>query len=113
MSNQGALQGARRRSISESGHPRLNNTSIDDELVFNNIDLSVNRNNLSQQSQPGAGREYHKISWVGMDLVTSKFNKYDLSHICSEYISLSDPNHPVPPLPTYVGGVPRYTCYLE
>ena len=39
-----------------------------------------------------------------MDSVTSKFNKYDLSDICSEYISLSDPNHPVPPLPKYVGG---------
>ena len=61
---------------------------------------------------PGAGGEYHKISCVGMDLVTSKFNKYDLSDICSEYISRSDPNHPVPPLPKYVG-VPRYTCYSE
>ena len=28
---------------------------------------------------PGAGGEYHKISCVGMDSVTSKFNKYDLS----------------------------------
>ena len=39
-----------------------------------------------------------------MDSVTSKFNKYDLSDICSELVSLSDPNHPVPPLPKYVGG---------
>ena len=54
----------------------------------------------------GAEGEYHEISCVGMDLVTSKFNKYDLylSDIFSEYISLSDPNHPVPPLPKYVGG---------
>ena len=28
---------------------------------------------------PGAGGEYHEISCVGMDSVTSKFNKYDLS----------------------------------
>ena len=53
---------------------------------------------------PGAGGEYHEISCVGMDSVTSKFNKYDSSHICSEYISLSNPNHSVPPLPKYVGG---------
>ena len=53
---------------------------------------------------PGAGGEYNEISCVGMDSVTSKFNKYDLSEICSEYISQSDPNHSVPPLPKYVGG---------
>ena len=28
---------------------------------------------------PGAGGEYHEISCVGMDSVTSKFNKYNLS----------------------------------
>ena len=39
-----------------------------------------------------------------MDSVTSKFNKYNLSDICSEFISLSDPNYPLPPLPKYVGG---------
>ena len=39
-----------------------------------------------------------------MDSVTSKFNKYDLSEICSEYISQADPNHAVPLLPKYVGG---------
>ena len=48
--------------------------------------------------------EYHEISCIGMDFVTSKFNKYDLSDICSEFVSLSDPNQPVPPLPKYVGG---------
>ena len=39
-----------------------------------------------------------------MDSVTSKFNKYDLSEICSEYIFQTDPNHAVPPLPKYVVG---------
>ena len=53
---------------------------------------------------PGAGVEYHEVSCVGMDIVTSVFIKYDLSDICSEYISLSDLNHSVPPLPKYVGG---------
>ena len=53
---------------------------------------------------PGAGGEYHEISCIGMDSVTSKFNKYDLSNICAEFTSLSDPNQSVPPLPKYVGG---------
>ena len=53
---------------------------------------------------PGAGGEYHEISCVGMDSVTSKFNKYDLSNICAEFTSLSNPNQSVPPLPKYVGG---------
>ena len=53
---------------------------------------------------PGAGGEYHEISCLGMDSVTSKFNKYDLSEICAEFTSLSDPNQSVPPLPKYVGG---------
>ena len=53
---------------------------------------------------PGVGGENHEISCVAMDSVTSKFNKYDLSDICSEFISLSDPNHPVPLLPKYVWG---------
>ena len=35
----------------------------------------------------GAGGIYHEISCVGMNSVTSKFDKYDLSEICSEYIS--------------------------
>ena len=45
------MQGAWQRSNFESGHPRLNSISYDDELVFNNADLSLNRNNLSHQSQ--------------------------------------------------------------
>ena len=61
---------------------------------------------------PGAGGEYHEILCIGMDSVTSKFNKYDLTDISSEFISLSDPNQSVPPLPKYVG-VPKYTCFSE
>ena len=45
------MQGAWQGSNFESGHPRLNSISYDDELVFNNADLSLNRNNLSHQSQ--------------------------------------------------------------
>ena len=45
---------------------------------------------------------------VGMDYVTSKFNKYDLSEIWAEYLSKADPNHSVPPLPKYVGGSEVY-----
>ena len=53
---------------------------------------------------PGAGGEYYEISCLGMDSVTSKFNKYDLSEICARFTSLTDPNQSVPPLPKYVGG---------
>ena len=49
MWDQGASPGARRRSNFKSGHPRLNSTSLDEELVFNNADLSLNPNNLSHQ----------------------------------------------------------------
>ena len=51
MSEQRALWSTRRRSNSESEHPRLNSTTIDNDLVFDNTDLSINRNNLSHQSQ--------------------------------------------------------------
>ena len=51
MSHQGEVWGTRRKSNSESGHPRLNSTSIDNELVFNDSDLSNTWNNLSHQSQ--------------------------------------------------------------
>ena len=53
---------------------------------------------------PGINREFYEISCVGMNSVMSQFNKYDLSDICSEYTSLSDPNQPVPPLPKICGG---------
>ena len=52
MSDQGVIWSTRRRSNSESGQPRLNSTSIDYELVFNDNDLSNTWNNLSHQSQP-------------------------------------------------------------
>ena len=48
MSDQGVVRGTRQRSNSESGHPRLNSTSIDNELVFNDSDLSNTWNNLSR-----------------------------------------------------------------
>ena len=51
MSDQGVVQGTRQGSNSESGHPRLNSTSIDNDLVFNDNDLSNTRNNPSHQSQ--------------------------------------------------------------
>ena len=38
MSNQGVIRGTRRRSTSESGHPRLNSTIIDNDLVFDEND---------------------------------------------------------------------------
>ena len=49
MSDQEVVRGTRRRS--NSGHPRLNSTSIDNDLVFNDNDLFDNQNNLSHQSQ--------------------------------------------------------------
>ena len=48
--------------------------------------------------------EYHEISGLSMDSVTSQFNKYDLSEIRAEFTSISDPNQSVPPLLKYVGG---------
>ena len=51
MSDQGVVRGTRQSSISESGHPRLNSTSINNDLVFNDNDLSNTQNNLNHQSQ--------------------------------------------------------------
>ena len=51
MSKLRAMRSTRRRSNSESGHPRLNSTSINNDLVFNDTDLSNTRNNQSHQSQ--------------------------------------------------------------
>ena len=71
MSDQEVVQGTRRRYNSESGHPRLNSTSIDNEVVFNDSNLSNTRNNLSPQSQqiisgdlPEGYIESHM--WVGI-----------------------------------------------
>ena len=61
---------------------------------------------------PGAGGEYHEISCVGMDSVTSKFNKYDLSNICTEFVfypTLTNLFHHYPSM----WGVPKYICFLE
>ena len=52
MSNRGVVRGTRRRSISESGHPRLNSTILDSDLVFDDNDLFNTRNNVTHQSQP-------------------------------------------------------------
>ena len=70
MSNQGASRGARQQSNSESGPPRFNITSFDDELFAENADLSLNRNSLCHQSQqiiPGDLPEGFNESpmWVG------------------------------------------------
>ena len=53
MSDRGVVRGTRRRrSISESGHPRLNSTVLDSDLVFDRHDLVNTRNNVTHQSQP-------------------------------------------------------------
>ena len=70
MSDQGVVRGTRWRYNSESGHPRLNSTSIDNDLVFNDHDLSNTRNNLSHQSQQVISGEHpdgyiESPMWVG------------------------------------------------
>ena len=50
MFDQEVIQSTIRRSNSKSGHPRLNSTSIENELVFNDSDLSNTPINLSHQS---------------------------------------------------------------
>ena len=51
MSDRGVVRGTRRRrSISESGHPRLDSTILDSDLVFAEHDLVNTRNNLTQRS---------------------------------------------------------------
>ena len=52
MSDREVVRGTRRRSISESGHPRLNSTILDSDLVFDDNDLFNTRNNVTHQSQP-------------------------------------------------------------
>ena len=52
----------------------------------------------------GLGGEYHELYCLGMDSVTAKFNKSDLSEICSKFLSSLDSTQPIPPLPKYVGG---------
>ena len=80
-----------------SSHP----TSL---MVVDGGNLKTKYGNYQFNLGPGINREFYEISCVVMNSVTSKFNKYDLSDICAEYTSLSDPNQSVPPLPKYVGG---------
>ena len=62
---------------------------------------------------PGAGGGYHEMSCIGMDSVTSKFNKYNLSYICAEF------SLPYPTLTNLflhypnMWGVLKYICFLE
>ena len=54
----GVVRGTRRRrSISESGHPRLNSTILDSELAFDGHELIDTRNNVIHRSQPIIGDE--------------------------------------------------------
>ena len=53
---------------------------------------------------PGPGGEYHELYCLGMESVTAKFNKSNLSEICAEFLSSLDSTQPVPSLPKYVGG---------
>ena len=58
MSDRGVVRGTRRRrSISESGHPRLNSTILDSDLVFDGHALIDTRNNVIHRSQPIIGDE--------------------------------------------------------
>ena len=61
---------------------------------------------------PGVGGEYHELYCLGMDSVTAKFNKSNLSEICSEFLSSLEPTQSVPLLPKYKGGLTR-SCLLE
>ena len=73
-------------------------------IVVGGGNLKTEYGSYQFNADPGASGEYHEISCVGMDSVTLKFNKYDLSEICAEFTSLSNPKQSVPLLPKYVGG---------
>ena len=92
MSDRGVVRGTRRRrSISESGHPRLNSTILDSDLVFDENDLINTRNNVTHQSQPiisndSLGGFIESPMWVGTGtrLQTRKFPaNSDQEHIIS------------------------------
>ena len=53
---------------------------------------------------PGPEGEYHELYCLGMDSVTARFNKFDLSEIRSEFLSSLESIQDVPLLPKYVGG---------
>ena len=71
MSDRGVVRGTRRRrSISESGHPRLNSTILDSDLVFDENDLINTGNNVTHRSQPiisndSPGGFIESPMWVG------------------------------------------------
>ena len=92
MSDRGVVRGTRRRrSISESGHPRLNSTILDSDLVFDENDLINTRNNVTHQSQPiisndSPGGFIESPMWVGTGtrLQTRQFPaNIDKEHIIS------------------------------
>ena len=71
MFDTGVVRGTRRRrSISESGQPRLNSTILDSDLVFDENDLVNTHNNVTYQSQPiisndSPGGFIESPMWVG------------------------------------------------
>ena len=71
MSDRGVVCGTRRmRSISESGHPKLNSTTSDSYLVFDENDLINTRNNVTHRSQAIASNDspggfIESPMWVG------------------------------------------------
>ena len=100
MSDRGVVRGTwRRRSISESGYPRLNSTILDSDLVFGENDLINTRNNVTHQSQPiisnnSPGGFIESPMWVGTGdrLQTRKFPaNSDQEHIIlSKFKTLRD-----------------------
>ena len=53
---------------------------------------------------PNEKGEYFEITCQGMDKVTSKFTKYDLTEIAREFKDQVDPNLCIEPTPQYIGG---------
>ena len=88
MSDRGVVRGTRRRrSISESGHPRVNSTILDSDLVFDKHDLVNIRNNVTQRSPANSNQEHIMSSKV--KILREKISawqsiiKYELSTIDS------------------------------
>ena len=53
---------------------------------------------------PTSKDEYLEINCIGIDSITTKFKKYDLSHIRSEYLNHNNLPNPTEALPEYSGG---------
>ena len=63
MSDRGVVRGTRRRrSISESGHSRLNSTVLNSDLVFDELDLVGTRDSVTHRSQPMVSDETGGLS---------------------------------------------------